>query len=208
MAKVRLFDGTVDLKNGLALEGALKELAHYQKVEVSPYPGKIDIPSYNFVKELERTAYNSQRKQVDLDIFFERFREINPNRDSSSQNIILLEEDIFRPNLNWCFGQSGIENGQNYVIISNYRITRNGLSLKDWICHELGHMYGAAKKGRSNTTESLGSHCTNDLCVMQQKLSISEAINYANERRAKNAPTYCPQCQNDLKSVFKILKYK
>ena len=198
MARIKLFDGTVDLKNGLALESALKELSHYQRVEISPYPGKIDIPGYQFVKELERTAYDFRRQQVNLDIFLRKFGQIHPNKDPNSQNIILLEKDIFWPGLNWCFGQCGNESGQNYVIVSTARI-KEGLSLKDWLCHELGHMYGAAKRGRSNTTESLGSHCTNDLCVMQQKLSVQEAIKYTNKRRLNNASTYCPQCQDELR---------
>ena len=198
MANINLFDGTSNLHTGSVFLKALGELSNYQRVLVSPIPGKIDLPGYYFVKELVRFSYEPRRKQVNLNTFLQRFEMINPNRNPNSQNVILLEEDIFRPGLNWCFGESGNLNNQNYIVVSTARI-ENERELQDWMCHELGHMYGAARKGRSNTIEALGSHCTNDLCVMQQKVSVKEAREYTKMRELLNAPTYCPQCQNDLR---------
>ena len=62
--------------------------------------------------------------------------------------------------------------------------------------HELGHMFGAPSVARINTEESLGLHCTNDPCTMQQKLSVAEALKHAYKIDG-NKP-YCPQCTKDI----------
>jgi predicted Zn-dependent protease len=198
MAKIRLFDGTSDARNGKILERALKELSHYQQVKVSPYPGEKDIEGYKLIKEIEIVSYNPIKHQVNLSSFLDRFNQMKINSDSSSQTIILLEDDIFDEGLNWCFGQSRSIARKSYMVVSTARI-KNESHLQDVLSHELGHMYGAPRKGRTNTKEALGTHCTNNFCVMQQKMSVSEAVKYANERWFRSSPTYCPQCQEDLR---------
>jgi predicted Zn-dependent protease len=69
--------------------------------------------------------------------------------------------------------------------------------------HELGHMFGAAPRGRTNTEENLGSHCLNDYCVMQQKLTVPAFSEHDNKiaSRIENDlldSWFCEQCQDDI----------
>ena len=71
------------------------------------------------------------------------------------------------------------------------------LAVETVIWHELGHILGmAADLNRSNTVESLGPHCTNQACVMQQGLSVSEWLEHAWDAY-RAGRIYCPQCLAD-----------
>ena len=105
---------------------------------------------------------------------------------------------MYYPGVNWCFGGfTATRNGLGYVLMSSARINDSDLA-KDLLRHELGHMFGAPSQRRTNTSEMLGNHCLNDLCVMQQRLSIEEAVKYAKQRKRANAEVYCCQCENDI----------
>lgn len=200
MANIEVFDGTRNPVYGKVLKGALQELALYQPVYCSPKDlDGLDVHSYNLIKNIESRAYNHYRRQVNLDDVLEmadKTPEIGKN--NNKQKIILLEKDVFGPGLNFGFGAYTPYNGKDYTILSMARI-QNINQLFDLFAHEIGHMYGAASPGRSNTEENLGSHCLNDLCVMQQKNSVKEAIEYANKRHRAGAMAYCPQCENELR---------
>lgn len=198
MADIELYDGTRDPNYGKVLGMALKELAAFQRVSCRPLPGTIDVPGYEFVRNLEEISFCAERNQVCLNDFLQLVENVpGVGDDIYSQKVFLIESDCYSEGINWCFGGYMPRNGVQHVIISLARV-QDEFHLFDICCHEFGHMYGAAIEGRSNTVESLGTHCINDLCVMQQKLSVPESLSYVRERHRLHAPTYCEQCADEL----------
>ncbi|HLD79692.1 MAG: hypothetical protein A2822_03295 [Candidatus Staskawiczbacteria bacterium RIFCSPHIGHO2_01_FULL_41_41] len=200
MANIKLFDGTENPRYGRVLVNVLAELAKLQRVVVSPTPGGIDLLGYGLVQKLQSESYNLGRRQVDLEQFFELVRaEPMISRDMNSQKIIFVDRDLYSPGrTNWCFGQSRRIDFADYIILSTARI-KKASHWFDLAAHELGHMYGAAPSSRTNTVEFLGSHCINDLCVMQQKDTVEGSIAYSRRRHSLQAKPYCGQCENDLR---------
>ncbi|MBW2991000.1 hypothetical protein KY348_04825 [Candidatus Woesearchaeota archaeon] len=198
MARIRIFDGTRNQKYGQALEAALNELSKLIPVKTKPRPGSIDMPGYELVKYLEQKSFNPDRGQVSRDRLLtlaDKIPEIGGDR--STQKIILVENDLYTPSVNWCFGGFTHFNGNDYIVISTARI-KNLLHFADINIHELGHMSGAPRPGRSNTIEHLGTHCINDLCVMQQKDTVEASVAYSRQRHQLKADSYCSQCKQDI----------
>ncbi|MBU1974452.1 MAG: hypothetical protein KKH52_03600, partial [Nanoarchaeota archaeon] len=177
----------------------LVELAKFQVVRVTPSPGSIDISNYKLIQHFAAESTHPRRKQVHIKRLLDQIISLNEVRNNPQrQNLILLEQDLYADGLNWCFGGYQHYLGKDFVTISTARI-QDEAHLFHIFAHELGHMYGAAFRGRSNTREELGFHCLNDLCVMQQQLSVKESASYAHRRLKSKAPTYCHQCQDDLR---------
>ena len=112
-------------------------------------------------------------------------------------SIVVIENDLFMEGLNWCFGVWCP--GSNALIISISRM-KNLYQFRDMLYHELGHLMGACQDGRSNTNIELGTHCVNDLCSMQQNMSITDALEYTKKRYQAKAPPYCDQCLEEMKN--------
>lgn len=199
MVNIKLYDGTRNLNAGKILKVALEDLANYRPVYINPKPGSWDVPGFNLVKKIEQQSYDPSKKKVNFDKFIDLIDRTQEMQNLSTEKIIIIESDLFSAGLNWFFGRYISYNNKDYVIVSTSRI-QNKFHLFDIFAHELGHMYGAAKRGRSNTEENIGSHCINDLCVMQQRLTVKESLDYVNQRHKANAQTYCFQCQDDLRS--------
>ncbi len=197
MANIRLFDGTRNINLGLAMRQPLAELAATQAVKINPRPGTLAVRDYQLVKSIESRSTHRKRGQVNLDQFIAYMGTIPLIRKDPRSKLFMLETDLFREGLNWCYGQMSISHGSGLVILSAARI-RSKEHWQDLIAHELGHLYGAAPRGRSNTVMNLGSHCINDLCVMQQHTDMREAERYAQRRHAAGAPAYCGQCLQDM----------
>jgi len=203
-----LLDGTEDSNWGKILGEAIMKLASIRGE--TPYinvtPGSLDWKGYDIVKGLEDKCINRARNQV----FLEELCLMTARKYADNgypHKIILTGEDIFsKAAKSWCFGGNrfcDVGTGQErtlevYTVISTHRVQDYYLFWS--LCaHELGHAYGAAREGRKNTEMKLGSHCTNDLCVMQQKTDIREARDYAMEiYNSGKDPPYCPECINDL----------
>ena len=200
MALIKLYDGTTNQNNGIILKRALAELARFQRVHITPTPGLIDISGYNLVQRLAAESTHQGRRQVHVGELLNKFKSIPAVvNEPERQNIILLEQDLYSDGLNWCFGGYQQHAGVDFVTVSTARI-QDDIHLFHILAHELGHMYGATYQGRSNTEQNLGSHCTNDLCVMQQQLTVADSVRYAHRRMNSNAPTYCRQCGDNLKT--------
>jgi predicted Zn-dependent protease len=198
MAKIELWDGTRDPKYARQLMPVLGELSTLQGVRIDRTPGKEDIPRWNYINEIANHCFDGGRGQINLSRFLDILPATEVCSEPSSQKLILLEDDLFSPGLNWCFGVYSPREEQDLVVLSTYRI-QNGHQMQDLLAHELGHMYGAAKSGRRNTEESLGSHCLTDLCVMQQKLSVPASLRYSQRRHESGASFYCGQCSDEIR---------
>jgi len=161
------------------------------------------IPIANPEKMLKRFIghnYDLDRKQVHYRNMLEDISRSKfvAHTEMESGKIFFLKEDLYSDGLNWCFGGfTPAAVGLGYVLISSARVD-DDFQARDIIRHELGHMFGAPSGGRKNTYDSLGLHCSNNLCVMQQKLSVPESIRYAHIRRKTRAPAYCRDCIKDI----------
>ncbi|MBU0457478.1 MAG: hypothetical protein ABH824_06740 [Nanoarchaeota archaeon] len=199
MARLMIHDGTRTQMAGRALSWALTELSRYHPIKsVKPKPGEIHLPSYNFVKDIERRSFDQNRRQVNRDRLEEILTNtsvIQNNRDQ--QHIILIEHDLYAGNLNWCFGGYHHYKNFDFVTVSTKRM-QDIIHLQYILAHELGHLYGAAPSNRSNTEIFLGSHCINNNCVMQQKDTVEKSARYTHQIHLSNSPTFCGQCQADL----------
>ena len=197
MTLINFFDGTKDPKYERALLRSFQEIEKYQHLTVSAIPGQTDIPGYNLVKGLESRAYNPQRNQVHRRSLLQELLFNSGQNLEGQKSFILTEADLYDDNLKWCFGAAnGDYKGGSHIILSTRRF--NGpRTLAHVAIHEFGHMFGAASQGRRNTEMNLGSHCTN-LCVMQQKLIVSEME--AQARRLLNRENkFCYECQTELR---------
>jgi len=207
MVDLLLYDGTKDLKSGKILGYALEEIARFYRggIDVTPEPGTWDIPRWTIVDNIVKNNFRPKRNQVHYKEIRHDLRnvpEIANNPDS--KKIVLIESDLYdgssRGDLSWCFG--GCDSNNEYIIVSTARITDPIHELGVYL-HELGHMFGAAPCSRSHTEENLGSHCTNDYCVMQQKLTVPEFSEHDNEiadmiENGSRDSWFCEQCQDDI----------
>lgn len=87
-------------------------------------------------------------------------------------SLLVTKHDLYADKLNFCLGVSK-ENAFSIVSTARFIDRNNRLDvegLKTIVMHEFGHLIGLTHEGRANTTEQLGIHCTNDGCIMQQRM--------------------------------------
>ena len=156
-----------------------------------------------FLESQIAASYNSLRGQVNGRELIKRVNESGIGKFVQPGKLIIINEDLYYPSTGWVFGGytptsdgRGLSGG-GYILLSTARARVPELAT-DILRHELGHMFGAPSEGRTNTAESLGLHCVNDICVMQQKLTLAEAVRYAKQRASAGASTYCAQCEADI----------
>jgi len=190
-----LFDGSRKLHKDVPM-AAIEEIARLRPLDVEycECPGLID----NFSAQ----ALDKTRNQVNTRQFLEKINDTEIMQHyAEAGKLIIVDHDLFSEGMNWGFGVSvGDSRGLGYVLLSTARV-QSIPQAKDIVSHELGHMFGAPSKPRTNTTENLGIHCINDLCVMQQKAGLFDAIKYAKQRAG--AKTYCEQCEQDIRGFRK-----
>ncbi len=198
MSLVRVYDGTTDAKYGQALLQALGEIAKYQSIRVvGAHPGQLDVAGYNLVKQIESRHINS-RGQVHLErLVVGLVNHPRVGHDPNVATIILTDRDLYSDRVNWCFGSVNQDTeGANYLTLSTHRV-QDANRFRHVATHELGHLFGAASRGRQNTIENLGSHCTNS-CIMEQKLTEVEMHRHARTISARG-DKFCHQCQEELR---------
>ena len=160
------------------------KIAHF--IAVNPI-----VERYEKQKQLQTRSLIPSRGQSKIEII-EKIIGFN-----KIPSIVVIENDLFMEGLNWCFGVWCP--GSNALIISISRM-KNLYQFRDMLYHELGHLMGACQDGRSNTNIELGTHCVNDLCSMQQKMSIPLALEHTKNRYKAKAPPYCDQCLEEMKN--------
>ncbi|RMD67204.1 hypothetical protein D6817_02245 [Candidatus Pacearchaeota archaeon] len=114
--------------------------------------------------------------------------------------LIIIDRDLYSDYAtNWCFGGfCPVSNSLGYILLSTARISDETLG-EHIVRHELGHMFGAPSEGRTNTVDILGLHCSNNLCTMQQQLSVPEALRYAHRIKSAGIFPFCEQCVEDMR---------
>jgi len=192
MDKVYILNASKKLSTDTIIDG-IADIAALRNVGIK------EVDCQGAISKIANQCYNPKRGQMDCDMFLDKIHNTNfMRRNPEEAKIITLDHDFYAPSLNWCFGGfNGTTNGLGYIQLSTARL-QNEDHARDLVRHELGHMFGAAPAGRPNTYEHLGSHCSNDLCVMQQKDTVQSAAKYAKQRKKLNVATFCGQCEDDI----------
>jgi len=197
--KIILLDGSKRLHCRIPLE-AIAEIARLRNLDVEYQ----ECP--DFLQTFIDMAYESERKQVNAERFTQALHMTDEMKARyEAGKLIIIDNDVYSgdKDCNFFFGGfSKVPNSLGYITLSTKRVSSIPQA-RDLIRHELGHMFGAPSQGRSNTYENQGLHCSNDLCVMQQKDNVRDAINYAQQRAKANAVTYCGQCEGDIRRIGK-----
>ena len=122
-------------------------------------------------------------------------------------SILVTKHDLYADGLNFCLGVSK-ENA--FSIVSTARClnrdnTLNVEGLKTIVMHEFGHLIGLTREGRVNTANQLGSHCSNDGCIMQQRMDGDFRDITATRlelKRQYGLPPICNDCIDSGESFF------
>jgi predicted Zn-dependent protease len=126
--------------------------------------------------------------------------------DHPHYEAIVVADDLYHGQTNFIVGLSGLGLG---MVVSAYRFM--GLSEKERIeclktvaLHELGHVFGAVRPGKTqNVEESLGSHCTN-VCVMRQGLVVPGDWLKITADRLRTGRAFCEECLRSMREGLKI----
>lgn len=192
--KIILLDGSRRLHKDISLE-AIAEIARLRKLEIEYQ----ECPE--FLQTFVDIGYEPSRKQVNAERFTQALHMTDEMKSRyEAGKVIIVDNDIYSGDrdCNFFFGGFSQAPGSlGYITLSTARVSTMPQA-RDLIRHELGHMFGAPSEERANTEQSLGLHCLNHLCVMQQKLTLAEAVRYAEQRARMNAGTYCGQCEQDI----------
>ncbi len=176
------------------VETALQDINAIKPLKIIPAEAR------GFLEKQIALSYNQDRKQVNGKKLLAGINRSDIGRYTQPGKLVLIENDLYYPQVGWCFGGfTGTDTGLGYILMSSARM-QTPAQATDILKHELGHMFGAPSEGRTNTYQHLGLHCSSDLCVMQQKDSVPQAIAYADQRAKANARTYCEQCEHDIRS--------
>jgi len=192
---IHILDGSRRLHRSIPMN-AVRKLNSIRSVEVKLIFG-IDVLLDELVEEL----FERNRNQVKYERLLDRINTIKGMRYINNDGkLVIVDADFYSNRANWCFGGfNGTEYGLGYILVSAARM-KDEVMAEQIFQHELGHMFKAPHEGRSNSVEQLGLHCTNDLCTMQQKMTVRDALKYAHQIKDAGAPLYCPQCAADIKS--------
>jgi hypothetical protein len=150
------------------------------------------------VKQAVKDVYQPKRDQADI---IELANELHSRglHHIMEPKLIVTDTDLYGANAHrWCFGGFIKEkHTAGYLILSSARLDTESLA-RIVFRHELGHLFGAPRKGRTDTYELLGTHCSRSNCTMQQCMSVEEAKQQARRIESSGAYHYCPQCTNDI----------
>ena len=191
---IYILNGSRKLDIGILL-GVIRELDSIRAVNIQQVK---NVES--FLDNIVEETFERKREQTHYDRLL---RKINATKELNNLwregKLIIVDTDLYSDSTNnWCFGGfCPTKYGLGYLLVSTARFEDNTLA-KQVLHHEIGHMFGAPSEGRTNTIEELGLHCTNDLCAMQQKITVSEARKYAHKIEKKDLFPYCLQCTEDI----------
>ena len=143
--------------------------------------------------------------QLNADVFFELMEKDPTNRDIPQFTIFLTRDDLYARYhgvlLNYCLGLS--QRGKGSVVSAHRYLNRNGYLVgqrrevfKTVVMHEFGHVIGLTYDGRKNTDENLGSHCTCNTCIMQQRErgDYEQLARIRQNLQRQGVPPICDDC--------------
>ena len=112
--------------------------------------------------------------------------------------ILITKEDLYGRGVNWCLGRSE-ENKGCIISIARFLDSNNKLDIEGFktvLMHEFGHIIGLTNENRVHTEKNLGAHCTNDGCIMQQRLDgdFREITQERLRKKRNGQPPICQDC--------------
>lgn len=152
------------------------------------------------------------RRQISIDSLYDDLTN-DPYRQKIPQlSVLIVKEDLYGTladgqKLNFCLG---VSKEDAFSIISTARfVDPQGVldveGFKTVVMHEFGHVLALTKPGRVHSEEALGSHCTNDGCLMQQNMNgdFSYQTQVRLWRKAHNLPPVCRDCVAEGENYFR-----
>ena len=121
-------------------------------------------------------------------------------------SILITRHDLYATGLNYCLGISE-ENKFAIVSVARFIDEDNKLDLENFktvLMHEFGHLIGLTNKKRVNTEELLGAHCTNDGCIMQQRMNgdFTDLTKARLKKKHLGKPPICDDCIREGRKFF------
>ena len=191
--KILFLDGSRKLNVEVVI-AALSDIDKIRELEIEYFECS------DMIDDFARQAYNPKRDQLKAIKFLHKMHNTGLGRCQEGK-LIITDYDLYDetdPDSKWFFGGfNGTNHGLGYITLSTARL-QDEVHARDLVRHEAGHMFNAPSKGRNNTYELLGLHCSNDLCVMQQKDTVPSSIKYAHLRARKKSRVFCNQCEKDI----------
>lgn len=123
--------------------------------------------------------------------------------------IYLTKHDLYGDGANgFCLGCT---HPDAFTVISTHRfLNGNEFDLKAFqtvVKHEFGHIIRLTEGNRPNVYESLGPHCMDSNCMMQQRLNgdFSDIATKTERRKERGLPPMCPDClRQGQRNLFQI----
>ncbi|MBQ8482351.1 MAG: hypothetical protein IJ532_07455 [Alphaproteobacteria bacterium] len=153
---------------------------HSDKAEKMLPNGNILLEPYESVdwyianaklKAMEQNRWQT-RGQISIDQLYTDLSSDPYCKKIPQWSVLVTKHDLYADGLNFCLGVSK-ENAFSIVSTARFIDRNNCLDVEGFktvVMHEFGHLIGLTHEGRANTSEQLGSHCTNDGCIMQQRM--------------------------------------
>ncbi|MBO6281486.1 MAG: hypothetical protein J6N49_03025 [Alphaproteobacteria bacterium] len=152
-----------------------------------------------------------QRGQISIDQLCADLHS-DPYRTQIPQwSVLITKQDLYGTlsngqKLNFCLG---VSHENEHSIISTARfVDRNGIldteEFKTVVMHEFGHLIGVTREGRVHSNEQLGAHCTNEGCLMQQRLDgdYKELTRARLLRESRGQTPICGDCITEGNKFF------
>lgn len=191
---VHIMNGSKKLDTRMFLE-VFAELYCMRPVSI-----RMGTGAREFAEDILGEVYEPHRRQVHYSRLLEKIM-ANPGIEGywKDGKVFVVDADLYADGADrWCFGGFTKTNvGLGYILLSAARL-EDGVLAKQVLRHEVGHMFGAPSRGRKNTVEMLGPHCINDLCTMQQKLSVMDAKSLSYQIQDAGLFPYCDDCARDI----------
>lgn len=203
MRTFHVFDATGDEFLRQYFTRGVSEIKKYREITLS----SSEIKYTQIVREAERYAYEEKNKQTNLVSLLAHIHMHPQCKMRGEYTITLTEKNLYfngGTSLGTIFPD---EKGGKHLVLSTYQIKNDPHILTYLTIHNLGHMLGAAKKGRigtaspheetigKNYVESFDNHCLN-FCIMQQKDTIPKMKEHFGALQAKQK--FCGYCKEEL----------
>ena len=182
---------------------------------------------FGSVEWYTKRSFNNRRNQVQSSKLWDLFEKEPWQESEPHLELFITSKDLYaNERTNFIFGEtrplvikdtvlSGeYTSGKPYAMGIILSINR----IKKWYdinwplvfgilgTHEFAHLYGVPEEGRTKTEYILGTHCTDENCVMEQ-VNVKGKMNALEKGilLQKNGNYFCNYCLSDLEKGLKLV---
>lgn len=140
-------------------------------------------------------------EQIDANSLIENVKKSKVRKYANERIVVFTTYGLYKEDYSFLFGLSSPKENICINSLSRYRELpeyEQELGIEWVVRHELGHLGGLIKTGRSNSYEKGGTHCSNYGCTMGQAWTLQELQARVYEIE-KMESLFCSQCIKDLK---------